>query len=96
MNKQQNEYNSGMNTSWLIEEICPEKETVHLVKSGTSIRRKFSVPGAVDAWLEDGFLIIASNTGYLWKITPQTGHRRRDMKPVSITRPGSFNVPCPA
>jgi hypothetical protein len=84
-----------MSSSWLIEEVCPAKETVHLVKSGTSIRRKFSVPGAVDAWMEGEYLIIASNTGYLWKITPENGHRRRDMQPMPAARASRLALICP-
>lgn len=72
-------YHLSMSTPWLIVKVCPEKETVHLVKSGTNIRRKFSVPGAVDAWFHEDYLMISSDTGYLWKITPENGHRRRDM-----------------
>jgi|GEM_PF-1398912 len=66
-----------MDTSWTIEEVNPDNESVHLIKSGTGIRRMFSVPGASHAWMDGNFLYIISNTGYVWKVTPENGHRRR-------------------
>lgn len=63
--------------TWIISSIRPEKESVYLVRPTTGTRRKFSVPGAVDAWMKDGLLHIAANTGYRWEIIPESGHRRR-------------------
>ncbi len=62
---------------WIIDRLNPAEESVYLHKANTRITRKISVPGAVTAWLENGFLLIGAATGYLWTVNPDTGHRRR-------------------
>ena len=68
-------YDAIMN--WIIDRLNPAEESVYLHKANTRITRKISVPGAVSAWLENGFLVIGAATGYLWTVNPDTGHRRR-------------------
>ena len=63
--------------NWIIDRLSLAEESVYLHKANTGITRKISVPGAVSAWLENGFLLIGAATGYLWTVNPDTGHRRR-------------------
>ena len=62
---------------WRIEQISPEEETVYLCKTDIGTQRKFSVPGALRATIENGQLLIQTSTGWVWKVDPETGTRRR-------------------
>lgn len=66
-----------MNTHWTIESIHRQEQTVHLIHRETAIRREFSIPGALHAWMKDDLLWVETSHGYLWCVTPLTGHRRR-------------------
>lgn len=39
--------------------------------------RQLSVPGAVDAFIKNGKVIIRAATGFFWEVDPDTGARRR-------------------
>jgi|GEM_PF-971919 len=62
---------------WIIDKLDPDEECVYLRSVNTHITRKFSVPGACKAWLDNGVLLISAVTGYLWQVDPDTGSRRR-------------------
>jgi hypothetical protein len=62
---------------WRIEQVSPEDETVHLCKMDVGTQRKFSVPGALTAAINNGQLFIQTSTGWVWKVDPETGTRRR-------------------
>ena len=62
---------------WRIEQISPEEETVYLCKTDIGTQRKFSVPGALTATIENGQLLIQTSTGWVWEVDPETGTRRR-------------------
>jgi hypothetical protein len=62
--------------NWMIERISVNEEAVYLRKP-SGVTRKISVPGALKASLENGRLLIWANTGYLWEVNPDTGHRKR-------------------
>lgn len=62
---------------WIIDRVNSAEEAVYLRKPLLGTTRKFSVPGAVNACLERGRLLIWASTGYLWEVDPQSGHRRR-------------------
>ena len=38
---------------------------------------QISVPGAIDALLQNGKLVIQASTGFLWEVDPDTGARKR-------------------
>jgi hypothetical protein len=65
---------------WRIERISKEDETVYLCKTELGTKRKFCVPGALTASLEDGLLCVQASTGWVWSIVPETGARRRFRK----------------
>jgi hypothetical protein len=50
---------------------------VFLVKPATGTHRRISVPGAIDALLHNGKLMIQASTGFLWEVDPDTGSRKR-------------------
>jgi hypothetical protein len=62
---------------WRIELVSPEDETVHLCKMDVGTQRKFSVPVALTATIRNGQLFIQTSTGWVWKVDPETGTRRR-------------------
>ena len=62
---------------WIIERINSEEETVYLRKPLGGVARKISVPGAANACLERGRLMIWATTGYVWEVDPHSGHRKR-------------------
>lgn len=62
---------------WIIERVDSNEEAVYLRKSVLGTRRKICVPGAVDAYLEQGVLVIMANTGFVWEVEPGSGRRRR-------------------
>jgi hypothetical protein len=62
---------------WRIEQVSPEDEMVHLCKMDVGTQRKFSVPGALTATINNGQLFIQTSTGWVWKVNPETGTRRR-------------------
>lgn len=61
---------------WIIDRISVKEEAVYLLKP-SGVTRKISVPGALNACLENGRLLIWANTGYLWEVNPDSGHRKR-------------------
>lgn len=63
---------------WTIERISVKDEAVYL-RQLSGVTRKISVPGALKACLENGRLLIWSNTGYLWEVNPDSGHRKRQL-----------------
>lgn len=63
---------------WNIERISVKDEAVYLRKP-SGVTRKISVPGALNACLEHGRLLIWANTGYLWEVNPDSGHRKRQV-----------------
>ncbi len=63
---------------WNIERISVKEEAVYLRKP-SGVTRKISVPGALNASLEHGRLLIWANTGYLWVVNPDSGHRKREV-----------------
>ncbi len=62
---------------WVIERVCTSEESVFLVKPATGTHRRISVPGAIDALLHNGKLMIQASTGFLWEVDPDTGSRKR-------------------
>jgi len=62
---------------WRIEKVSPRDETVYLCKTDIGTQRKFSVPGALTATIENGQLLIQTSTGWVWEVDPETGTRRR-------------------
>lgn len=64
---------------WSIERICAKEESVFLIQEESGTLRQISVPGAEDAWVESGFIMIRSRTGYVWEVEPDTCARRRMM-----------------
>lgn len=64
---------------WIIERVSTKEEAVYLRKPMAGVSRKISVPGAINAWLEKDKLLIWSSTGHLWAVSPDTGHRRRQV-----------------
>lgn len=62
---------------WQIQKICPREESVFLLKPTCGTVRQLSVPGAVDAFIKNGKLIIRAATGFFWEVDPDTGARRR-------------------
>ena len=63
--------------TWSIQSISPDKESVFLKQVGTGITRQISVPGAIDAFIENGMLIIKASTGCIWEVDPSAGSRKR-------------------
>lgn len=63
---------------WIIDRISVKEEAVYLLKP-SGVTRKISVPGALNARLENGRLLIWANTGYLWEVNPDSGHRKREV-----------------
>ena len=64
--------------NWIIDRISVKEEAVYLLKP-SGVTRKISVPGALNARLENGRLLIWANTGYLWEVNPDSGHRKRQV-----------------
>jgi hypothetical protein len=62
---------------WQIQKICQREESVFLVKPTCGTVRQVSVPGAADAFMKNGKVIIRSTTGYFWEVDPDSGSRRR-------------------
>ena len=62
---------------WIIQKIAPKEESVYLVKPECGALRQISVPGAEDAWIKGGKVIIKAKTGYFWEVDPDTGSRKR-------------------
>ena len=62
---------------WVIERVSRHEESVVLVKPATGTHRRISVPGAIDALLQNGKLVIQASTGFLWEVDPDTGSRKR-------------------
>jgi len=62
---------------WIIDRVSAKEEAVYLRKPLVGVTRKISVPGAVNACLEKGRLMIWASTGYLWEVNPDSGHRKR-------------------
>ena len=62
---------------WIIERVSSNEESVFLVKPATGTHRRISVPGAIDALLQNGKLVIQASTGFLWEVDPDTGSRKR-------------------
>lgn len=63
---------------WIIDRISVKEEAVYLRKT-SGVTRKISVPGALNACLENDRLMIWANTGYLWEVNPDSGHRKRQV-----------------
>ena len=63
---------------WIIDRISVKEEAVYLLKP-SGVTRKISVPGALNACLENGLLLIWANTGYRWQVNPDSGHRKRQL-----------------
>ena len=63
--------------TWEVQRVCPREESVYLVNPSTGSIRHISVPGAEDAWINNGVVIIRCRTGYFWQVEPTTGARRR-------------------
>lgn len=63
---------------WIIDRISVKEEAVYLRKP-SGVTRKISVPGALNACLENDRLMIWANTGYLWEVNPDSGHRKRQV-----------------
>jgi hypothetical protein len=68
---------------WIIDNVRPDEEAVYLKKPLVGIARKISVPGAVNACIEQGRLLIWANTGHLWEVDPHSGHRKRRAVPTA-------------
>ena len=62
---------------WIIERVDSREEAVYLKKPLLGIARKICVPGAYDAFIEEGRLVIRASTGFVWDVEPATGRRRR-------------------
>ena len=62
---------------WQIQKICPREESVFLLKVACGTVRQVSVPGAEDAIVSNGKVIIRAATGYFWEVDPDTSARRR-------------------
>ena len=62
---------------WQIQKISPREESIFLLKPSCGTIRQFSVPGAVDAFIKNGKVIIRAKTGYFWEVDPDTGTRKR-------------------
>lgn len=62
---------------WIIERVDSNEEAVYLKKPLLGTARKICVPGAFDAFLEEGRLIIRAQTGFVWEVEPASGRRRR-------------------
>lgn len=62
---------------WEIQRISPREESVYLVNPSSGAIRHISVPGADDAWIKGGMVIIRCRTGYFWEVEPSSGARRR-------------------
>jgi hypothetical protein len=62
---------------WIIERVSLQEESVYLKKPQHGIVRKISVPGAINACLDQGMLVIWASTGFVWEVEPQSGRRRR-------------------
>lgn len=60
-----------------VHRISPNEESIYVINLKTGTVRKFSVPGAEDAWITGTLLIIKCSTGYFWEIEPHQGSRRR-------------------
>jgi hypothetical protein len=65
--------------NWIIERVSTKEEAVYLRKPEAGVTRKISVPGVINACIEKGKLLIWANTGYLWEVNPDTGHRKRQV-----------------
>ncbi|UOD49776.1 hypothetical protein [Orrella daihaiensis] len=62
---------------WIIERIDSNEEAVYLKKPRLGIARKICVPGAFDAFIHQGQLVIRASTGFVWEVEPTSGRRRR-------------------
>jgi hypothetical protein len=62
---------------WIIERVDAREEAVYLRKPQLGTARKICVPGAFDAFLEEGRLMIRASTGFVWEVEPGSGRRRR-------------------
>ena len=62
---------------WIIQRISPKEESIFLLKPECGSVRQISVPGAEDAWIKGGKVIIRAKTGYFWEVEPDTGSRKR-------------------
>lgn len=62
---------------WIIQRISPKEESIFLLKPECGSVRQISVPGAEDAWIKGGKVIIRAKTGYFWEVDPDTGSRKR-------------------
>ena len=62
---------------WIIERVDSKEEAVYLKKPLLGIARKICVPGAFDAFIEQGQLMIRASTGFVWEVEPTSGRRRR-------------------
>ena len=62
---------------WIIERISSADEAVYLRKPSLGIARKICVPGAVEAYMEHGLLVIVASTGFVWEVEPSSGRRSR-------------------
>ena len=71
---------------WIIERVNSSEEAVYLRKPLLGIGRKICVPGACDAYIEDGKLVILANTGFVWEVEPYSGSRRR-MRTTDLKTP---------
>ncbi|MCD8494489.1 MAG: hypothetical protein LRY23_01550 [Burkholderiaceae bacterium] len=62
---------------WIIERVDSNEEAVYLKKPLLGIARKICVPGAFDAFIDHGQLVIRATTGFVWEVEPTSGRRRR-------------------
>ncbi len=62
---------------WIIERVDSNEEAVYLKKPLLGIARKFCVPGAFDACIDQGKVVIRASTGFIWEVEPMSGRRRR-------------------
>lgn len=62
---------------WIIERVDAREEAVYLRKPLVGTARKICVPGAFDAFIEEGRLMIRASTGFVWEVEPGSGRRRR-------------------
>lgn len=70
---------------WIIDRVNSDEEAVYLKKPLCGVVRKISVPGATNACIESGRLMIWATTGYVWEVDPHSGHRKR--RALSSPRP---------
>ena len=75
---------------WIIDHINSNEEAVYLKKPLGGIVRKICVPGAVNACLEHGLLMIRASTGYIWEVDPDSGRRKRRADPENASASITF------